>query len=142
MSERPKEHASKACEGATPPWVQIPPPPPNEIAGHLLSVFRDFIATDRSSKSLTFPRVLTLESIPVVKGSSIRVVDGAAHMTDVTETTETEWSLPRGAIVLLGGAGLVVTAAGMRAFADVLAPVVLALMLTVAVYPDRDLAAT
>lgn len=28
MSERPKEHASKACEGATPPWVQIPPPPP------------------------------------------------------------------------------------------------------------------
>src|SRR3954462_6978193 len=29
VSERPKEHASKACEGATPPWVQIPPPPPN-----------------------------------------------------------------------------------------------------------------
>ena len=29
VSERPKEHASKACEGATPPWVQIPPPPPD-----------------------------------------------------------------------------------------------------------------
>jgi hypothetical protein len=28
VSERPKEHASKACEGATPPWVQIPPLPP------------------------------------------------------------------------------------------------------------------
>ena len=28
VSERPKEHASKACVGATPPWVQIPPPPP------------------------------------------------------------------------------------------------------------------
>ena len=28
VSERPKEHASKACEGASPPWVQIPPPPP------------------------------------------------------------------------------------------------------------------
>src|SRR4051794_36354942 len=27
VSERPKEHASKACEGVTPPWVQIPPPP-------------------------------------------------------------------------------------------------------------------
>jgi hypothetical protein len=27
VSERPKEHASKACVGATPPWVQIPPPP-------------------------------------------------------------------------------------------------------------------
>ena len=28
VSERPKEHASKACVGGTPPWVQIPPPPP------------------------------------------------------------------------------------------------------------------
>ena len=28
MSERPKEHASKACEGSRPPWVQIPPLPP------------------------------------------------------------------------------------------------------------------
>ena len=27
VSERPKEHASKACVGASPPWVQIPPPP-------------------------------------------------------------------------------------------------------------------
>ena len=27
VSERPKEHASKACVGATPPWVRIPPPP-------------------------------------------------------------------------------------------------------------------
>jgi hypothetical protein len=39
VSERPKEHASKACEGATPPWVQIPPPPPTvgDIrAGHSL----------------------------------------------------------------------------------------------------------
>ena len=30
VSERPKEHASKACEGATPPWVQIPPLPPHK----------------------------------------------------------------------------------------------------------------
>ena len=28
VSEWPKEHASKACVGETPPWVQIPPPPP------------------------------------------------------------------------------------------------------------------
>src|SRR5258706_3698379 len=27
VSEWPKEHASKACEGVTPPRVQIPPPP-------------------------------------------------------------------------------------------------------------------
>ena len=32
VSERPKEHASKACEGASPPWVQIPPPPPAVVA--------------------------------------------------------------------------------------------------------------
>jgi hypothetical protein len=31
VSERPKEHASKACVGETQPWVQIPPPPPAEI---------------------------------------------------------------------------------------------------------------
>ena len=28
VSERPKERASKAREGATSPWVQIPPTPP------------------------------------------------------------------------------------------------------------------
>ena len=37
VSERPKEHASKACEGSRPPWVQIPPPPP---AGHLREQIR------------------------------------------------------------------------------------------------------
>ena len=31
VSERPKEHASKACDGETHPWVQIPPPPPVKI---------------------------------------------------------------------------------------------------------------
>src|SRR4051812_26246678 len=30
VSERPKEHASKACVGESPPWVQIPPLPPVE----------------------------------------------------------------------------------------------------------------
>ncbi|MDJ0395133.1 AI-2E family transporter [Rhodococcus sp. G-MC3] len=45
------------------------------------------------------------------------------------------WSLPRGVIVLLGSAGLVITIAGARAFANVLGPVLLALMLTVAVHP-------
>ena len=27
VSERPKDHVSNTCEGETPPWVQIPPPP-------------------------------------------------------------------------------------------------------------------
>lgn len=47
----------------------------------------------------------------------------------------TTWSLPRGVIVLLGSAGLIITIAGIKAFADVLGPVLLALMLTVAVHP-------
>lgn len=45
------------------------------------------------------------------------------------------WSIPRGLIVLLAGAGAVVVVVGMRAFAGVLGPVFLALMLTVAVQP-------
>lgn len=31
VSERPKENASKAFVGESPPRVQIPPPPPNEV---------------------------------------------------------------------------------------------------------------
>lgn len=46
-----------------------------------------------------------------------------------------QWLLPRGLIILLGVAGAVVAIAGIRAFADVLGPVFLALMLTVAVHP-------
>src|SRR6188768_16891 len=45
------------------------------------------------------------------------------------------WTIPRGLIVLLAAASAVVTVAGMRAFADILGPVVLALMLTIAVQP-------
>ncbi|NMM85674.1 AI-2E family transporter [Rhodococcus sp. SRB_17] len=45
------------------------------------------------------------------------------------------WMLPRGVIVLLGLAGLIVTVAGLTAFSSVIGPVFLALMLTVAVHP-------
>ncbi|MFJ6095213.1 AI-2E family transporter [Williamsia muralis] len=48
------------------------------------------------------------------------------------------WSLPRGVIVLLGSAALIVTVAGLKSFADILGPVMLALMLTVAVHPLPD----
>ena len=34
VSERPKEHASKACVGESPPWVQIPPSPPQKTPRH------------------------------------------------------------------------------------------------------------
>ena len=60
-------------------------------------------------------------------------------MTELTQTSPTtedkEWSLPRGAIVLISAAGLVVAVAGTKSFAGVLAPVLLALMITVAVTP-------
>ncbi|WP_243636889.1 AI-2E family transporter [Rhodococcus sp. Eu-32] len=45
------------------------------------------------------------------------------------------WSMPRGVIVLLGIAALVVAVAGTRAFAGVVGPTFLALMLTVVVHP-------
>jgi predicted PurR-regulated permease PerM len=44
-------------------------------------------------------------------------------------------AFPRGVIVLLGAAGATVTVAGLQAVADILAPVFLALMLTVTVSP-------
>ncbi|WP_072806729.1 AI-2E family transporter [Rhodococcoides yunnanense] len=45
------------------------------------------------------------------------------------------WSLPRGVVVLLGLAAIVVCVAGTRAFSGVVGPTFLALMLTVAVHP-------
>lgn len=48
---------------------------------------------------------------------------------------ETPWSIPRGLIVVLAVAGVVVAVTGMKAFADILGPVFLALMLSIAVQP-------
>ncbi|MGH3464107.1 MAG: AI-2E family transporter [Kribbellaceae bacterium] len=53
------------------------------------------------------------------------------------QTGEASWALPRGVIVLLGLGGGVLAAAGMRGVADLLAPVFLALILTIAVSPVR-----
>ena len=49
------------------------------------------------------------------------------------------WSLPRGVVVLLGTAGAVVTAAGLRAFGGIAGPIFLALVLTIAISPLRRL---
>lgn len=46
-----------------------------------------------------------------------------------------EWSIPRGLIVLLSLAAMVVTVAGLEAFSGVVGPIFLALMLTIAVQP-------
>ena len=53
------------------------------------------------------------------------------------ETPQASWSLPRGVIVLLGAGGAVLAAAGLRSFADIAGPVLLALILTIAVSPLR-----
>ncbi|MGZ5398078.1 MAG: AI-2E family transporter [Mycobacterium sp.] len=46
-----------------------------------------------------------------------------------------KWGLPRGLVVLIGLAATVVAVAGMKEFASILGPVVLALVLTIAIYP-------
>ncbi|MDH6282426.1 AI-2E family transporter [Prescottella agglutinans] len=48
------------------------------------------------------------------------------------------WAIPRGLIVLLAGAGVVVSIAGIKVFAGILGPVFLALMLTIAVQPIQS----
>src|SRR5918994_3477272 len=62
-------------------------------------------------------------------------------MTAPTEADEPgDRALPRAVIVLLGGAAAVVVAGGMRAASDFVAPVMLALVLTIAVAPVRRIA--
>jgi AI-2 transport protein TqsA len=51
------------------------------------------------------------------------------------------WALPRGLIILLGVAAALVVAVGMRQFANILGPVFMALVLSIAVHPVRRLAA-
>ncbi|MFI6871518.1 AI-2E family transporter [Nocardia sp. NPDC050406] len=48
------------------------------------------------------------------------------------------WAIPRGLIVLLAAAGAVLAIAGMKLTADLLGPIFLALMLTVAVQPIQS----
>src|SRR5215204_618303 len=50
------------------------------------------------------------------------------------------WALPRGLIILLGGPRVIADAVGMRQFANILGPVFLALVLSIAVHPIRRLA--
>jgi AI-2 transport protein TqsA len=56
-------------------------------------------------------------------------------MTTAPNGQSPPWLLPRGLIVLLALGSAIIVIAGMRAFAGVLGPVLLALMLTVAVHP-------
>jgi AI-2 transport protein TqsA len=59
-----------------------------------------------------------------------------------SETDSTSgWQLPRGLLIISGIAATLVAAIGLRAFADVIAPVFLALILSIVVHPLRGLSA-
>jgi AI-2 transport protein TqsA len=51
------------------------------------------------------------------------------------------WALPRGLIILLGVAAALIVALGMRQFSNILGPVFMALVLSIAVHPIHRLAA-
>lgn len=53
--------------------------------------------------------------------------------TDASDTPT--WAMPRAVILMLGLAGTVIVVAGMKAFASIIGPTFLALILTVAVHP-------
>lgn len=55
----------------------------------------------------------------------------------MTATTDREWPLPRGLMILLGAAAVVITVAGIRSAAGIIGPTFLALVLTIAVHPLR-----
>ena len=52
-----------------------------------------------------------------------------------TSTDAVEWSLPRGLIVLLSAASAVLVVAGTRAASEIIAPIFLAVVLTIAISP-------
>ncbi len=55
VSERPKEHVSKTCDGASHPWVQIPPVPPLKYPGITAISGYFFALVTRSDNNLTTP---------------------------------------------------------------------------------------
>ena len=49
VSERPKDHVSKTCVGETPPWVQIPPVPPEGCSRNSSNMFAKLSHVQRTS---------------------------------------------------------------------------------------------
>lgn len=62
-------------------------------------------------------------------------VDAAGTVPAAVDAGQPQWGLPRGVIVLLGGAGLVASVAGLKAIAGIAAPVLLAFMIVIGVAP-------
>ena len=55
----------------------------------------------------------------------------------MTAPAARDWPLPRGLLILLGAAAAVISIAGIRSAASIVAPTALALVLTIAVHPVR-----
>jgi AI-2 transport protein TqsA len=73
-----------------------------------------------------------------VAASHRRLVPYPHHMSsERVEDFAYGWSLPRGLIILLGLAAALIAALGMREFKEILGPVFLALVLSIAVHPVR-----
>jgi excisionase family DNA binding protein len=91
VSERPKEHASKACEGATPPWVQIPPPPPitqpprNRVAFFAFSPMR--AADAHSLVEAEADELLTTGEAAATLGTSRQHIVNLCNSGDLPFTT-------------------------------------------------------
>lgn len=62
------------------------------------------------------------------------------RLVSMTRTDAASWLLPRGLIVMLWLAATTITVTGLRAASDLIGPVFLALVLTIAVHPVRGLA--
>jgi AI-2 transport protein TqsA len=56
-------------------------------------------------------------------------------MTDPGAAAEPRWPLPRGLIVVLAATGILVSVLALRQFAEIIGPVLLALVLVVGVHP-------
>jgi len=61
-------------------------------------------------------------------------------MNSESVNVDNRWTLPRGLIILLGVAAALVAALGLRQFNQILGPVFLALVLSIAVHPVRRIA--
>ena len=124
VSERPKEHASKACVGVTPPWVQIPPPPLASAGRDSRPALRMFASTltgmPVAKETKLAGAVFALVVIAFLPGFLLGVfsTDGVAQATALGAIGALTCSLMAGPRFVLGtaipfgiAAGLVVVAA-------------------------------
>ena len=93
VSERPKENASKAFVGASPPRVQIPPPPPRGF---------DKFAVPRAS---TGSELIDRRKGALIRGTLLSIVskDNTGWQTVVAfQRAHDSWAVPEGHLLRVG----------------------------------------